>query len=381
MAEKYQEFFSLIEKSDKILIVTPPNPSDDQVCGTFALGHLLKKEEKKKEVSILLSPGSVPQKLEFLKKPDKIKSDLIGVRDFLLYFNTKNNRIIDIKTEQQPDKYVIRLTPEKGTIDPKDFSFVPADFNYNLVIVVGATSLDALGKIYQDNTDLFFEVPKINLDNQSANDNFGQVNAVDLTASSVSEILTSYLLERENKSDKESSISQEISQSLLTGIISATESFQTPATTPRTMIFAAQLMKRDADQPTIIRHLYKTKSLSFLKLWGKVMAQLKWDESKKLSWASLSLDDFIQSKATEKDIPFILEEIQKNFSQGKAFAIFYSETPSITRGQIKLSDSGSARKLAQTYDTEAADNTLRVRLENKNLKEAEQEFLEKVERL
>jgi hypothetical protein len=111
------------------------------------------------------------------------------------------------------------------------------------------------------------------------------------------------------------------------------------------------------------------------------MAQLKWDEGKKLAWASLSLDDFIQSKATEKDVPFILEEIQKNFSQGKAFAIFYSETPNITRGQIKLSDSGNARKLAQAYDTEASDNTLRVRLENKNLKESEQEFLDKMDRL
>ena len=41
----------------------------------------------------------------------------------------------------------------------------------------------------------------------------------------------------------------------------------------------------------------KTQSFSFMKLWGRVMARLNWDENLKLAWSLVSIEDFVQSRS------------------------------------------------------------------------------------
>lgn len=372
MNNENTEVFSLIEKSQKILVIPAVGVKSDTLCASFAFCQLLATKQKK---AYLLLSSNIPQKLDFLQKPTDIKKDLIGSRDLLLIFNTHYNKITNVETKNNPQKeqYTIRITPERGSIDPKDFSFVPAEFRYDLLVILGAPTLDSLGEIYQKNTELFFEVPKVNIDHHSNNENYGQANVTDMTAACTSEVCANLFMQK-----AEPDIDKSIAQSLLTGIIAATESFQTPTTSPRTMITAAGLMKFKADQPTIIRHLYKTKSLSFLKLWGRVMANLKWNETKKVAWANISMEDFIQSRSTEKDVPFILEEVQKNFGQGKIFAVFYAETSVITRAQIKFADPEQAKRIAKEYNIEPTEGILRIRFEDKDVEKSQNDFLEKI---
>lgn len=368
-----KSYISLIEKSKDILVVTPPDPSDDILSSAFAAYHYIKKHNK--EVTHAL-PEKKPHRLSFLKDPNNVTDSLSGLREFVLVFNTKRNKIMDVKSEEGDGEFVVRITPEKGSIDPRDFSFVPADFKHDLIIVIGAPTLESLGKLYQSNTDLFFEVPKINIDNKSANENFGQANIVDMTASSVSEICANLFFEHNEKH-----FDHHIAQALLTGIVAETQSFQKPTTTPKAMVTAAKLMKYKADQAVIIRHLFKTKSFSFLKLWGRAMARLDWNKEKKVAWSLISTEDLVQSRADESDIPYVLEEIQRNFMEGQVFAVFYSEDPKTTLVQIHFTDEARGKLLAESYGTESTSNTLKIRLENKNLLEAEKEFLEKIEEL
>ena len=149
-----------------------------------------------------------------------MESEIVGARDFVLSFNTTRNKIIDFRTEDKLDSFEIYITPEKETIDPRDFSFIPAKFKYDLVIVLGCQNLDSLGEIREKNGDLFFEVPIVNIDNASANENFGQINLVDITASSLSEILAGLC-----KNHWEKFVGSEIAQCFLTGLISATHKF------------------------------------------------------------------------------------------------------------------------------------------------------------
>ncbi len=370
MTFENKDFSVLLEKSTDILVVTPTNSSDDIIASSFAICNFV--ENKKRKVTLLFD-DPIPEKLSFLSAPKKIVKNLSGTRDFLLQFNTANNKITKVETEEEVNKYTIRITPEKGTISPKDFSFSPASFNYDLLIVVGAPNFESLGNFYKENPDLFFEIPKINIDNQSSNENFGQVNIVEITASSIAEICTDLFL---GKSENEKEIDHKISQALLTGIISATESFQKSTTTPKSMITAAKLMKYKADQPTIIRYLYKTKSLPFLKLWGRTMARLSWDKNHKCAWSLISHDDLARSSATQDEIPFILEEIQKNFSQGQIFAILCNESKLTTNLQIRFSNETIAKKFSQLYKTKLKNNSIKIKIEGKKLLEIEKEFLD-----
>ncbi len=126
-------YISLIEKSKDILVVTPPNPSDDILSSAFATFHYIQKH--KKEVTHALPKGK-PHRLSFLKNPDKTIHSLSGLREFVLVFNTERNKIMDIKSEQADGEFLIRITPEKGSIDPRDFSFLPSDFKHDLIIII-----------------------------------------------------------------------------------------------------------------------------------------------------------------------------------------------------------------------------------------------------
>ncbi len=371
MAASSNEAIPLINKAEEILLIIPPNPTDDILSSAFALHNYFKKLKKK---SHFFHKQSIPNRLSFLEKPEKILDTLNGSREFVLMFKTKYNKILNVHSENMGEHFEVRITPEKGSIDPRDFSFMPSDFKYDLIITFGTPSLESLEEIYHENTDLFFEVPKINIDNKSSNENYGQANVIDVTASSIAEICTGMILEHdETKFDKE------IAQALLTGIISATESFQMATTTPRAMIAAARLMKYKANQSTVIRYLYKTKSFSFLKLWGRVMAHLEWDEEIKMAWASLDADDFKESGASYEDIPYILDEIQKNFFEGQVFGIFYYEKTGETAAQLYFVDISKAKQIAKEYGVTANKNAVKINFKNKELALAEKDFMLKIE--
>ncbi len=368
MEKQYKEFKNLVDKSSRILLITPPQPNLDHLTATFALERTLKANNK--EVKIINNNLEQRQELSFLKQPeDKIFIDsLDGSRDFLLIFNTQHNKIINIKTEEKEDEVVIRVTPEKGTIDPRDFSLAPADFKYDLIIIIGAPQLESLGEIYQKNTDLFFEVPKININNDSDSEDYAQVNIVDLTSPSVGEMMTN-LLEKLYPD----SLDKENAQLLLTGIISATDSFQKATTTPQTLLTAAKLIKLGANQKEIVRKLYRTKPLSFLKLWGRAMARLNWDNSKKFVWTLLSTEDFLKSRAEEKHIPKILTELRKNYPRARIFGIFYSQKDD-TYGQFHFKDQRLLEAVAEEYQVKPSNNSLKVIFKNKDLIKAEKDF-------
>ncbi len=371
MNTNFKKFHKLLENSNNILLVTPPAPNHDLIAGSIVFYNFLKNQ--KKEVTILdNSFQNNNGSLSFLTQPKKedFISSLDGTRDFLLIFNTKYNKITNITTEKTDEETIIRITPEKGTIDPRDFSLAPANFKYDLVITIGAPTLEALGEIYQKNTDFFFEVPKININNDSENDDYGQVNLVDLTAASVTEIIGELLFDQYPEE-----VTKENAQALLTGIISATNSFQKPNTTPQAMILASKLIKAKADQAEVIRHLYKSKPLAFLKLWGRAMARLNWDNSRKFIWSLLSTEDFLKSRADQTIIPTVLEELQKNYTKGRIFGIFYSQDSENTSGYFSIDNSRVLNAIAEEYNIKPNNNTLKIEFKNKNLLKAEKDFL------
>ncbi|MCK5080557.1 MAG: hypothetical protein KAQ63_00180 [Candidatus Moranbacteria bacterium] len=362
MLNSLEDFKKIIKKSKEILIISPEN-SIDVKTSSFALIYLLEKMEKN---ATLFSTKKDSIKISFLPKPIKTIDDLAGSRDFQLIFSTKENKIINVKTEEKETEYIVHITPEKGAINPKDFSFVPAKFKFDLIIIVGSPSLEQLQDVYLNNTDLFFEVPKINIDYDPKNENYGQVNIVENTASSIGEILADLILE--NYSEL---IDKKIAQALLTGIIAATESFQIPTTSPKAMDLSAKLMKYEADQPTIMRYLYRTKELSFLKLWGRIMARLNWDKERKVIWSLVSQEDFAQSSSSEEDVSLVLEELQKSFPQNQTCIIIYVNKEHETIVLLKIVDEKKMKIMTEAYEIENFSQTLEINFGEKNLIEAE----------
>jgi nanoRNase/pAp phosphatase (c-di-AMP/oligoRNAs hydrolase) len=281
-----------------------------------------------------------------------------------------------MRSEEKDEKYNIYLTPERGAIDPRDFSFILAKFKYDLLIVIDTPDLEKLGKIYEKNADLFFEVPIVNIDHRSNNENFGQINLVDIISSSCSEIVYS-ILEKIDGAVME----KKIADCLLTGIISATDSFQKKNTTPKALLSAASLMDKGADQQEIVRWLYKTHPLHILKLWGRTMAKLKWDDEIKLVWAELGLDDFVQSRSNPADVNLILEKLQENYSDGKIFLIVFNDTLELYTAKIKIGDFETAMKLQAIFGGTLKRDILEFSIKSENVYTAGKYIFEKIKEI
>lgn len=363
----------LLEKSASVLILLPSDPSGDAFGGAAGLGAFL--EHLGKTVSIAGDGIETAAKhFAFLEPPQSVSSSVSGVREFILSFNTTRNNIVSVRTERAAREYNIFITPEKGSIDPRDFSFIPAKFSFDIVFVVGAPDKDAIGKIAETNPDIFYEVPVIVLDHHAENDRFGQINIVDITASSSSEVVASLLYKL-----GESTIDAHIAGLLLGGIVSGTESFQKKTTTPSALHMASRLMDRGANQHDIIFRLIKTQPLSLLKLWGRVMANLKWNEERKLMWAHVLPKDIVESRSRVEDLPIILEKIRSHSSAGSLFMILFSKSGSETGVLMKQTGGGTLDTIASLFpDAERRGDTLSLSIPLATLDAAEALLLEKI---
>lgn len=370
--DSYQQLDNVLKNASNALVFMAPSVGGDAVGSAWATYAFLKKRNIDTTV-VVTDDEKTLERFSFLSKPEDIINSLAGARDFVLSFNTKHNNISNVRSERIEDELRIFITPEKGSIDPRDFSFIPAKFKYDLVIVLGCRDKEALGKVYEENPDIFYEVPVVNIDYHSDNDNFGQLNIVDITASSTSELVADLFGKIDSKG-----IDQEMAESLLTGIIDATNSFQKKNTSPKSLRIASELMAKGADQQKIIRFLYKTQPLHLLKLWGRVMARLFWEENIGLAWAPVYLEDFVQSRSNPTDIPFILDKIKENYSAGKMFMVLYNETAGQVRGIIKCSNSEYLKAIAKIIDANCLGDTCEFVQQATDTADAGQRIIEKL---
>lgn len=370
-SKRSDQFKSILAKTQNALILTPLDFDEDLISASYAMSLFL-SEKGIKSTIILDDKFDKRSPLSFLPVPKKIESKLSQARDFILAFNTSKNKIANVKTERNEDELRIYITPEKGSIRPEDFSFIPAKFKYDLVVVLGSPDKESLGRVFEENPDIFYEVPVINIDNHSNNEEFGQINIVNVVSSSVCEIITDLLEESGEK------ISKEIAECLLTGVIETTESFQNKKTTPKSLQISAKLMGYGANQQEIIRHLYKTQPLHILKLWGRVMAKLQWNDSVKLIWSLVSVEDFVQSRSKPKDIRFILKKIQENYSSGKIFMLLYHETASVAKGIIKCANQENLKKIAEVLNGNIEGGLCEFKVDVSEIKSIEKKIVESI---
>lgn len=314
-----EQFSKFLINSNHILIILSENPNQDILSSGLGLSHFFNNKNIKTTLAYI-DPQENQKSINFLESPKdtEITHSISGSRELILSFNTKYNNILEARTERLEDEFRVYITPEQGMVDSRDFSFLPAKFPYDLIITLGMAERESAGKIHDEVPDLFYEIPTINIDNQSENKQYGQLNIVKITASSISEIVGELLQNIDNEN-----ISKSCADCLLTGIISATHSFQKQNTTPNSMNLASYFIEKGADQQKIVQHLYKTQPMSLIKLWGKSMTNLSNDEKNELIWTILSQEEINSTGAQTSDLYTVLKKIKQNYSNGKIYVVIY----------------------------------------------------------
>lgn len=317
MLDLEKQIFHQIDRANSVLIVFPDNWRPDAVASALALFLYIKKIGKTVDLVGDL-PNNKPEPLMFLPSYDQITHQLENIQRFVVSVDIGESKISQIKYTIDEKYLNFIISPATGWFKPENVSARAGEFKYDLIITVGAPDLESLGKLYDDHVEFFYKTTILNIDNQSANEEFGQINYINLSALSVSEIIF-YLLKTRNQTD----FDENISTCLLAGIIFESRNFKNPNLVPGTLLAASELIAFGGRREEIINHLYRSRSLSSLKLWGKILNNLQTVKNGELLWSCLSKNDIIDSGALVEEISDVMDELLTSLPSTKLAAILY----------------------------------------------------------
>jgi len=238
-----QQTVELIKKAKRILLLGHKDPSADMISSLLAFSEVLEKNEK---VVDLIVSEETPENIQFLPFLKKIKKDFQPIGGKTIRINTEKIPISGMKYQKSEDFLDVILETDKN-LKFEFLEIINGSPKPDLIVVLDTADVEKIDQIYDQNTELFFETPVVNIDHHAGNEYFGTVNLVDLTATSTAEILVSIFEALGGKF-----LDPDIATCLLTGITDDTQSFKSQNTTPKSLTVAAQFLASGARQQEII---------------------------------------------------------------------------------------------------------------------------------
>lgn len=190
LTDTFKNVASLIKKSKNIVLMPHAKMDCDGMSASVAL-HLILNKFGKKSTTVCSDP--VPEAFAFLPSSDIFSQELIAeetaTKQFHLTLNNSDKKFKNLEYTVEDGKVNIILFSEDTPFQESDFTFIGAQLKPDLIITLDSGDTRQLGKMYEDNTDLFEEVPVINIDHHFSNTQFGDVNLVEHTSASTTQLI------------------------------------------------------------------------------------------------------------------------------------------------------------------------------------------------
>lgn len=366
---------NLLKRSKNVLIL-PSSPIDGDSLGS-ALALYLALKKLGIQATVVTAEENISETYNFLPQISAITHEMDFLRDMVVTVDFRGNAAPDIKHEIQNNKLNIIITPKEGSISRDNISFSRGPVPYDCVVVVDTADISQLGKLQENFTELSFLAPVINIDHHISNNSFGKINLVDAMAASTTMIVLP-LIEALGASSG-ILMDADIATLLLAGLITDTNSFQNPNTTPDAFAISAKLIGYGARQQEIIKNIYKTKKLATLRLWGRTLTKLQYDEAHKLVWSVLTLKDFAEIGGVPDDTEGVVDELMSNAPNTEIILLLKEKDGGEISGSIRtLTPAIDASKLAALFGGGGHMQAAGFKIRGKTVAEVESEAVAKL---
>ena len=249
----------LLDGAQKILVVSHIRPDGDAVGSVLGLGLALQATGK--DVQMVLEDG-VPKSFRHLAGSDQI---------------LKQPKDLDVCT-----------------------------------IVVDCSDRSRIGQVLPENVQ-----PNINIDHHNTNLNFAAINLVDSQATATTEILAKLI------PAWGLTITPEVAEALLTGLITDTLGFRVAGMSPATLRIAADLFELGADLPTLYAKALLTRSYEAARYWGSGLSAIKLED--RLLWTCLTLENRRATNYPGRDDADLVNILQ-TIEDADIFVIFIEQS-------------------------------------------------------
>lgn len=242
MKNKVNNLIQLVNKSKSIAVIAHVNPDGDSIGAILGLGLALKKVNS--NIDIMMS-DDFPGKFMYLPGVHHIVVPKAEIKD------------------------------------------------YDLVFVLDCGDANRLG----DNKPILKKSTIVNIDHHVSNDSFGDINIVDVKASSTCEIV--YRVIKEGLSIE---IDKDIATCLYTGIVSDTGSFKYDNTSPYTLRVSAELMELGIDTAGVSLQLYHSNSLNSVRFLAAVLKEMEIFLDGRVAFITMNLEDISAYNVQQEDM-------------------------------------------------------------------------------
>ena len=376
MQEAITQAHTLIDQATNILIVLQKDPGNDALASALGLCSTLASIGKKPQI---VAHGIINEQLAFLPHFEHIGQSFTATSQLTLTINTDTCPIsaVAYNVDAQANKLAVTLDTDIDTFNPDTMlttELIPGAVD--LLITIGVSAIEQLGELQEKDPRLVFDTPIISIDNNPNNTQFGQVHLHKITSASLAELVCT-LLQDINKD----ALTNESATALLTGIVSATRNFESSRTTPDSFRTASVLLEHGADQQKIIKHLYRTKSIALLKLWGRALGKLTTKPDLGVVYTYLIPDDFVSADASAKQVGSVVDEIATSVKNGNlTLLLWQTEEGRRVRG-IAYNGEDTLKRLAKPLNGVLKNGKLVFRVQHRDFEEAEKHVFDLLKEL
>ena len=376
--QQSQQIFEAIKRSNYPLICVPSGAGADSYASAIGMAKVIEKLKSGGGGSdgkpmIVAADGKAPKNIEFLSGHEQIQPKIENLRRFVIELDASKTKVDELTYEMKEDKLFVYLSPKKGFWNAQDVRTSTSGYKHDLIICIGSPDYESCAHLYSENTDFFFRTPVINIDHTPENEHYGQMNMVDLTASACGEVCHDLI-----ESIEPGLMDEEIATAFLTGMIAKTKSFKTKNVTPKTLQTASKLIAHGAKREHIIQHLYRTRSVATLRVWGRALARLKTDASLHLVWTLLSQQDFLHAGAEEHDLHDVIDELLSTSPHARVVVLLYENSKREIVAIVHVERPLDAIALCAPFNAAGTREEVRLLFANKQIVQVEKELIEHI---
>lgn len=290
LINEYIKAHHKIIRAKKILLVAHLKPDGDAISSLCALADLL--TELKKDFTLFLKDAP-PVQYHFLPYFDQINSDYKN-----LNFSS----------------YDLIIVLDSGQLDRTGLTEEIKNREKNQYVI----EIDHHPKVY-DYADLEIRFPE---------------------AAATAEIIYYFFKTNNIK------INKKIANCILTGILTDTGNLLYENTSKETVKIASEMLIRGAKFPLILENTSRNKSLNGMKVWGKIMSNLKLNKKYNFAYAVLKYEDIEKSGASDEEMEGVAGFLS-NLNGVKGLLFLRELKPGIIKGSLRTSYPGiNVSKLA-----------------------------------
>jgi len=235
---------------------------------------------------------------------------------------------------------------------PRMLAFLPGiemlrdtldDEDFDLVIALDAGELERFGSLYERHRAFMNSATILNIDHHISSSGCGRVNIIDPIAAATAELLVLF------QQQAGLPLKRDAALCLLAGLITDTHSFQYTNTTARTMEVAAALLRAGAIPETVVKPVYRARSLALMRFQAMVIDNARTSCDGRLIWSQATAATLAASGArAEMDDNFagMLRDIE-----GVQIAAFFKsyDEPAITRLSLRCAAPYNAAAICQRF--------------------------------